>query len=285
MTSFFWSRGWLAAIFILAGASLANAEPGRMPMPGSLNSVEGQVTFDGHRVQARALPSEAGSKPEIIDTRRGKAELLLTPGSFLRIGGDSEARVVSRTFGNTTISLLKGAAILDAQANFKQDLTTLMDGTRTEIAKKGTYAFDAQGQRIAVLRGKAIVFDGNSRITVKGKRQLRIGGQTPLRTNKLNVRAFKASPLYRWNEVRSRYESKARRSVQETIAQSGHWSGPGWYWSRFWGFYTYLPSAGPYYWSPYYGPYYGPAWGDWDGDGGWGGWGWGGWDDDDGDGG
>ncbi len=283
MTSLFWSRGWLAAIFILAGASVAKAEPARMPMPGSLNSVEGQVTFDGH--PARAFESEARGKPEIIETRRGKAELLLTPGTFLRIGGDSQARVVSRNLGNTTVRLVKGSAILDAQANFKHDVTLLMDGTRTRIAKKGIYAFDAKGQRIGVLRGKAIVFEGKSRVTVKGKRQVRISSQTPLETSKLNVRAIRSSALYRWNESRNRYESKARRSVQEAIGQTVRWYGPGWYWSRFWGFYAYLPSAGPYYWSPYYGPYYGPAWGDWDGDSGWGGWGWGGWDDDDGDGG
>jgi hypothetical protein len=275
----------LAAIFIFAGASLANAAPASMPMPGSLNSVEGQVTFDGRRVRARTLESEAGGKPEIIQTRRGEAELLLTPGSFLRIGPDSEARVTSRTFGNTAVKLVQGAAILDAQANFKNDLTVLMDGTRTKFDKKGIYAFDVGGHRIGVLRGKAVVFEGKSRVTVKGKRQVRITGQTPLRTSKLNVSAIKSSALYQWNEVRDRYESQARRSVQETITQRGHWYGPGWYWSRFWGFYTYLPSAGPYYWSPYYGPYYGPAWGDWDGDWGWGSWGWGGWDDDDGDGG
>ncbi len=278
-----WSNSWLVMAFMLGAAPVAIAAPARMPRPGSLNSVQGQVKLNGH--SAWPSQSEAVRMPEVIETRRGRAELLLTPGSFLRIGDDSEARIVARSLANTTVKVARGTALLDARADFKHDLTILMDGTRTRIEKKGVYGFNASQQTISVLGGKAKVYQGDSHVTLKGKRQLQIASQTPLEINRLNVRAFKSSSLYRWNKVRSKYESKAKKSVQEAIAQSGHWYGPGWYWSRFWGFYTYVPSpGGMYYYSPYY-PYYGsyagPAWGDWDGDGGWGWGGWGG-DDDDG---
>lgn len=153
-----------------------------------------------------------------------------------------------------------------------------------ERERESTYGFDANRETIGVLRGKATVYQADSRLTLKGDHQLFVGGQPPLKISKLNKRAFKSSALYRWNEVRNRYEFRAKRSVQEAVAQSGRWYGPGWYWSKFWGFYTYVPSAGwgygPY-WGPYYGSYAGPYYGAW----GWNGWGWGwGWDDDDGDG-
>ncbi len=289
-----WSKGGLAVAFILAGAPLAMAAPARMPAPGLLNSVQGEVSFDGHPAPERpvALPSETRGGPEVVETQRGKAELLLTPGSFLRIGDDSEAQIVSRSLENTAVQVVKGTALLDARANFKHDLTVLMDGTRTRIEKKGLYGFDANRRTISVLRGKASVYEEDSRVTLKDKRQLDIASQTPPEIRRLNVRAFKSGALYRWNQMRSRYESKARKSVQEAIAQSGHWYGPGWYWARFWGFYTYLHSVGSaYYYGPYYRPYYGPAWNGWVWGPGWGwgpAWGWGpgwgwrrGWDDDD----
>jgi len=266
-----WNKGWLGVAFIIAGATLAMAEPTRMPRPGLLNKVQGQVTFDGHPATAQSMRRESLRAHQVIETRHGKAELLLTPGSFLRIGDNSEVRMLSRNLENTRVKVIKGMAMLDTEAGYKHDLAIIMDGTTTRIDKKGIYGFNANHGAISVLNGKATVYQGDSRITLKKKRQLYIAGQSPLEVRKLDKRAFKSSGLYQWNEARDRYESRARRSVQRSIAQSGHWYGSGWYRSRFWGFYTYVHSPGMYY-SPYYGPNYGP-WG-------WNDWGWGEGDDD-----
>lgn len=278
-----WKHGWLAGVFVLAGASFAMAQPAKMPMPGSLNAVQGQVTIDGYPASAQSLRGEALQRGQSIRTRHGKAELLLTPGSFLRIGNDSQVRMLSRTLADTSVKIDHGRALLDAGAKYHHHLTVFLDGARARIDKRGLYGFNANRQTVAVLHGKATVYDGGSRVKLKGKRLLRITGQAPPQVTRLNVRAFKSTGLYRWSEARNRYEHSAARSVREAISRSGRWFGPGWYWSPYWGFYAYVASAGPYYFSPYYGPYYRPyAWNAWSP--GWGpGWGWG-WDDDDGDG-
>lgn len=269
-----WNEGWLVAVFIIAGATFAMAEPTRMPRPGSLNSVQGEVIFDGHPAAAFPLRREELRPYQVIRTRQGKAGLLLTPGSFLRIGDNTEVQLLSRSLENTRVRVIKGMVLLDAKAGYKHDLAIIMDRTTTHIDKKGIYGFNANRQTVSVLRGKATIYQGDSRITLKKKHELYIAGQVPFEVRKLNKRAFKSTALYHWNQVRSRYEARARRSVQRSIAQYGHWYGPGWYWSGYWGFYTYLHSAGMYY-SPYYGPYYSPwGWNNWD-------WGW--WGDGDGD--
>lgn len=270
-----WSRGWPAVAFLLAFAPVAWAAPARMPRPGALNSVQGQVMLDGHRALPWRLRSEVLRAGQAIRTGHGKAELLLTPGSFLRLGDHSEARMVSRSLENTVVRVVRGVALLDAEAGYRNDLSVLMDGTRTRIEKKGLYGFNASRERIEVLRGRATVERGTSRFTLKNKRQLVIGEEPPFRERKLNKRAFESGRLYRWNKLRNRYERQAKRSVQRQIAQSGRWYGPGWYWSGFWGFYAYLPSAG-WYAGPYFGPYAAPYYSPW----GWGPWGWGDWDGD-----
>lgn len=276
----FWNRFWILAVFVLGGASFAAAKPARMPMPGSLNSVQGQVNYGGKEAQALPRASERLRPGEAIRTEHGKAELLLTPGTFLRIGNFSEAEMLSRSLENTRVKVVKGMALVDAEAGYKNDLTIMMDGTRTRIEKRGLYGFDAGRETIGVLRGKAEVYAGDSRFRLKGNHQLRVGGRGRLRVRKLDKRAFKSTALYRWNRVRERYEARARKSVRQAIANTGRWYGPGWYWSGFWGFYTYVPSrgwfAGPYF-GPYNGPYYAPYYGSW----GWNGWGW--WGDGDGD--
>ncbi len=262
-----WNRGWLVVAFALAGTTLAMGKTTMMPTPGTLNSAEGQVIFDGHPAQQRSIRSEALRRHQVIETRRGKAGLLLTPGSYLRIGDNSEVEMVSTRLDNARVKVIKGDVLLDSYAVFKHDLAVIMDGTRTRIDKKGLYGFNANQKTIGVLRGKATVYTQGSRLTVKNGRQLNIAGQPPFEIWKLNKRAFKSSRLYQWNEIRSRYEARARRSVRRSIAQSGNWYGPGWYWSHYWGSYTYLRSPGMYY-APYYGPW---GWNNW----GWGGWGWG----------
>lgn len=275
-----WGKAWMAAVFVLAGASLGMAQPTRMPMPGSLNATQGRVTMDGFPAPEQFTRGQRLHTGQFIETQHGKAELLLTPGSFLRIGDHSQVRMVSSSLENAAVRLDRGHALLDAGANYNRNLTVFMDGARVRIDRQGLYGFNAVRRRVSVLRGKARVFDSDSRVTLKGKRELKITGHLPLRVRKLNVRAFKSSSLYRWNTARSRYEANARRSVQQAIARTGHWYGPGWYWSHYWGFYAYLPSAGAYsYWGPYAGSYYYEPWG-WNA---WGpGWGWeGGGDDDD----
>src|ERR1700676_1018152 len=63
------------------------------PVPGTVNYIEGQVSMDGRRVtdagRARLEPNG------VLETASGKAELLLTPGVFLRIGDNSAVRMVS----------------------------------------------------------------------------------------------------------------------------------------------------------------------------------------------
>lgn len=267
-----WRKAWMAAVFVLAGASVGMAQPSRMPMPGALNVTQGQVAVDGSPAPAQSTRGERLRAGQVIETQHGKAELLLTPGSFLRIGDHAKVQMVSSSLEHTAVRLDRGKALLDAGVKYNRNLTVFMDGARVRIKRHGLYGFNAVQRKVSVLHGKAMVFASDKRVTLKGKRALKITRHSPLQVRRLNVRAFKSSGLYRWNSARNRYEANARRSVQRTLAQTGHWYGPGWYWSHYWGFYAYLPSSGAY-WGPYAGPYYYQPWG-WNG---WGpGWGWGG---------
>jgi hypothetical protein len=270
-------RGWWVAAFIVAGATFAMADPTVMPRPGLVNSVQGQVSLGEHLLVPRPMRPQVLRTGQTIRTQYGKAGLLLTPGSFLRIGDHSQVRMLSRSLEDTRVRVVKGTALLDAQAGYRHDLAIIMDGTTTRIEKSGIYGFDANGQTISVLRGKAIVYQGDSRTRLKKRQQLFIAARGGVRVEKLHRRAFESSSLFQWNEIRNQYEAHARRSVQRWIDESGNWHGPGWYWSHFWGSYAYVPSAGAYL-APYYGPNYGPwGWNDWDWGGGWG------WGDGDGD--
>src|ERR1019366_2707398 len=86
-----WNSVWfcrlIPSVVMLAGP-LASAQP--RPQPGTLNSLRGEVWMNGipaGPIAAGRITLESG---QAIKTGEGMAELLLTPGSFLRLGDHSE---------------------------------------------------------------------------------------------------------------------------------------------------------------------------------------------------
>src|SRR5512146_1528529 len=121
-----WKRGWWVAAFIVAGAAFAMAEPTGMPRPGLINSVQGQVILDAHPVVPRHIQAQVLRVGQTLRTHVGKAGLLLTPGSFLRVGDDSEVLMISRSLEDTRVRVVKGTALLDAKAGYRHDLAIIM---------------------------------------------------------------------------------------------------------------------------------------------------------------
>src|SRR5579863_8793891 len=135
--------GVLAACVLLAipAAAASNA------IPGTLNYVEGQVTVAGQTVTSHSVGSVQVEPNQVLETGQGRAELLLTPGVFLRVGDNSAVRLVSPELANTRVEVLRGQAIVEVTELFKDNnLWIAMNGTSTRLDKEGLYAFNANTQ-------------------------------------------------------------------------------------------------------------------------------------------
>src|SRR5580765_5033439 len=105
---------------ILAYA-IAVADPPTVPaQPGTLNAINGKVSING--IPVNSISGQARAAPEtrqIIRTGQGMAEILLNPGSFLRLSNASELALETEGTPEIRATLLKGEAlveILDADA-------------------------------------------------------------------------------------------------------------------------------------------------------------------------
>src|SRR3984885_3389189 len=67
--------------------------PGRLP--GTVNYVEGQASIDGNPLNTRQDGNTQIQPNQSLMTANGKAEMLLSPGVFVRAGSNSEIRLVS----------------------------------------------------------------------------------------------------------------------------------------------------------------------------------------------
>jgi hypothetical protein len=229
----------------------------RSVAPGTINYIEGQVSVDGQPVTGRTT---AALQPgQTLDTAsNGYAEVLLTPGAFLRIGNNSQLRFAAAGLAGTQAQLDRGQAIVEVDQLIKgTNLSVMMSNASAEIEKKGLYEFDANQQAVKVLDGKARVTEAAASKSIgKGDEALLASGN--LKKTGFDTNTLKTEPLYVWSEARSRDESQANVALAQNVAAYGGWYGPGWYWDPYWSFYAYLPADGFLY-SPFGWGFYSPA--------------------------
>ena len=155
--------------FFLA-AMLSAPVSGTSPaLSGSLNYVEGQAQVGTEVLNAKSVGSVTLEPGQTLSTRAGKAEILLTPGVFFRTGENSAATMISPSLTNTEVGLDQGTALVEVAELHKANLLEVKEGdSTTQLLKTGLYAFDANQGAIRVLKGEALVQDGDQQVTVKG---------------------------------------------------------------------------------------------------------------------
>jgi FecR protein len=226
--------------------------------PGTINYVEGSADLGGQPVSFSSAGSVEIAPGQTLETKQGKAEVLLTPGIFLRLGANSAVQMISPDLTKTTVELRRGRAMIEVDQIFKQnDVEVIVAGVSTQLLQPGLYAFDASRNTLSVFGGKAAVREGNNQfIVVKGHRDLQLAANDNVKPHKFNVSATR-DDLYNWSSLRSQY------LAQENSQIAGQYAGvagfvPGWYWDPYFWNYTFI-GAGPL-WSPFgwgfYPPYY-----------------------------
>src|SRR5579862_3316749 len=113
-------------------------------IPGMLNYVEGQASVDGRAVTAKSVGGVQLEPGQVLETGQGRAEILLTPGIFLRIGDNSAVRMVSPNLTDTRVEVLRGQAIVEANYVLKDsNINVMLNGSSTKLEKHGLYVFTA----------------------------------------------------------------------------------------------------------------------------------------------
>lgn len=251
----------IAGLF-LAGTLSAPAWAARTAVPGTLNYVEGQVAIDDQAVDAKSVGSAILQPGQSLSTNNGKAEVLLTPGVFLRLDDQSSARMVSTSLTSTGVSLDQGRALVEvSEIHHENNLRVTADGFTTQVVKTGLYDFDAARAQVRVFSGKAVVFDGDRKVKLDGGHEVNLTSPGTLKSQKFDKQEYNQTDLYRWSSLRSSYLAEANVDAARLYVVNGGygpgWFGAGWYWDPWFGSYTYIPADGIFY-SPFGWGFYSP---------------------------
>lgn len=105
-----------------------------------------------------------------LRTAEGRAEVLLTPGVFVRIGARSAIRMVANELSDTRVELLAGSALVDsAEPNSGTSVTLIYKNWSVRFLEQGVYRIDTDPPRLSILQGKAEVSGGTDKDVTVGR--------------------------------------------------------------------------------------------------------------------
>ena len=261
---------FLAAL-LSAPAWASNNASSNQAVPGTLNYVEGQAFFADQPLDHTSIGKATLEVGQYANTDTGKAEILLTPGVYLREGDNTSVKLMAAGLENTELNVMQGHAMIEVDQIYPQNDLRIIEGNVTaRIMKPGLYDFDLQQNQMRVFDGEAMVQDGDKQMKLKSGHELAVTPNSPEKTEKFDKKAMNGDDLYRWSSLRSDYEAEANVDAARIVAADGWgpywgagfwgpgWGWGGWDWDPWFGAYTFMPWNGIFY-SPFGWGFYSPG--------------------------
>jgi hypothetical protein len=145
----------------LAGTALTLPARGQAVVStrsGVVHFFDGVVYVDGQALEARFgkftnIPEGSG-----LRTEQGRAEVLLTPGVFLRVGEKSAIRMIASTLADTRVELLAGSVMVEsAEPVVGTSVTLIYKDWTIHQPQQGLYRVDCDPPRLQVRQGQVEV--------------------------------------------------------------------------------------------------------------------------------
>lgn len=262
-----------AIIFVLTAFGLSTVAQNRerfgiSAKAGGVNAVTGKVMVKrGVTEQILTSQDDLESGDRVTTGADSQAEVLLNPGSYLRLSENSEFVMVDNSLDNLLVRINKGSAIIEATGPDNLDLRipVVTAQQRMTIVRAGIYRINVDAGRtdLLVRKGRVWLDDDPNNVVKSGKR-VSFTSPTPqiAKLTKLDRDEFddwsraRGQTLARANEKLSARALNSYLSTDSWFMFSARFSRWGlWTWSPNTSCYTFLPFY--YGWSSPYGRYYG----------------------------
>ncbi len=149
---------------------------------GGVNFIEGKVSIARKAGKSGLLLK--GDNVEIGDKvstgADGKAEILLNPGSYVRLSNNSSFEFVSTNLDNLQIKLNSGSAIFEVFADKEFSVAINTPKTDFNLIQSGVYRIDVSAdgaEKIEVWKGRAQIGNDEKNIVKGGKAALIVNEQ------------------------------------------------------------------------------------------------------------
>ena len=233
------------ALAVMAVGALMSSAEAAAAGAGTVSWVEGRVLLDGTAVGPGAPNVLAIEPGHVLRTEQGKAEVLLTPGVFVRLAENSSLKLINSSDSGTRVELLGGEALVEVLQMDKHARLDVIDRQGyTRLLDDGLYRFAATGPTVAVLEGKVRVEDDRRSAAFGKGKQLDLAGHGAMQPKKFD-RDWK-DDLYYWSDRRTRAAAHTSESMAENLLAFNPLPKyqAGWYWHPWYQSWAFIPEDG-----------------------------------------
>ena len=251
---------------------------------GGINAITGGASVHGKGEsdwQQLSITDDLNSGDRVRTSSDGRIEILLNPGSYLRVGGNSEVELSDNTLSNLEVRLLRGTAIVEATGvdGLELNISISTPHTKLAIVRQGLYRLNVvpeDATELIVRKGRVILSD-DSHTKVKGGNKVVFSATATsvAKLTKEEKKAIEKEDVDVWSKQRAETLAKANSKITNrmlTTALSSYGAFDSsrrnlgfWFFNSRLGCYTFLPffygwgspygsSYSTYFYSPY-GPY------------------------------
>jgi hypothetical protein len=176
------------AVFLAPLGQAQNREKfGISAKAGGVNAVVGQVLVRraGQTSEQRLTTEDDLASGDVVRTGLwARAEILLNPGSYFRLGENSEFELVDNSLYDLRVRLIKGSAIVEAIGgeNTQLQIKIVTAQQPLVIVRRGLYRINAQtgSTELLVQKGRIELPANNPFEVVKGGNRVVVSGGSPI---------------------------------------------------------------------------------------------------------
>lgn len=246
----------LLSLATLSVPALAQGTNPAVRDASALNYVQGQATLDGQPVTTNPTgtprPLRAG---DVVATTSGTADLMLSPGTLLRLGDNTSVQLVATGSGRAEARITSGHANVAVNV-VRPDTLLLVDMPQgqTQLLERGLYSFNVPSATVRVYSGKADAFPGTDTSTDVKPTKIKDNHEVSLSSASLHATRFDSTSdaqqdLLPWTGPQETRAAIANGAVYNgngtgtaSYGDGGYYGGAGYY-----GDGGYAPAAyGPY---------------------------------------
>lgn len=190
---------------------------------GGINAITGEASVHGKGEtvwQQLSITDDLDAGDRVRTANDGRVEILLNPGSYLRLGGDSEVELSDNTLENLEVRLLRGTAIVEATGADDLDLNINISTPHTKLAivRHGLYRLNVvpgDATELIVRKGRVILSDSHQK--VKGGNKV-VFNATNVSVAKLTKEEKKAQEdVEVWSKERAKMLAKANNRINQRM--------------------------------------------------------------------
>ena len=195
---------------------------------GGINAITGEASVHARGEtdwQQLSITDDLDAGDRVRTAFDGRVEILLNPGSYLRLGGDSEVELSNNSLENLEVRLLRGTAIVEATGADDLDLNINISTPHTKLAivRHGLYRLNVvpgDATELIVRKGRVILSDSHTKVKGGNKVIFNAINVSVAKLTKEEKKVQEKENLDVWSKDRAKMLAKSNRAVTDRMLTS-----------------------------------------------------------------